>query len=288
MDDKHLHINKRGQKEDLFFSNGKIEWKKSESEIWSELENKISADNVGKTISLKPMILKWSVAAMFLVLIGVSGIFFFYSKTIISLPGEKLVAELPDGSNVELNSGSTLKYYPGKWIFKRKVFFEGEGFFNIQKGENFEVISANGTTRVLGTSFNIFSYDDNYRVTCLSGLVEVISKSNESVLLKPDSHVELEEGKLVMKTNYKTEKAIDWKLNQFVFSGRPLKEVFKEIERQYNVNIRLQPELYNRNFSSNFTIPNHVEDVLEYICKSMQLKYVKQSENVFLVVKENG
>jgi ferric-dicitrate binding protein FerR (iron transport regulator) len=203
------------------------------------------------------------------------------------LQGEKAIAALPDGSLVELNSGSTVKYYPLKWRFQRKVFFGGEGFFNVQKGEKFEVVSGNGITRVLGTTFNIYSRDHNYRVTCLSGLVEVVSNTNESVLLEPENHVEIENGKLVMSTNYKTEKAIDWKLNQFDFTSRPLQEVFREIERQYNVKIQFNSELNSRNFSSSFAKPGNVEDVLNYVCKSMQLRFVKQSENVFLIVKEN-
>jgi ferric-dicitrate binding protein FerR (iron transport regulator) len=203
------------------------------------------------------------------------------------LPGETIVAALPDGSSVELNSGSTLKYYPVKWRFQRKVFFEGEGFFKVEKGKKIVVVSDNGKTRVLGTTFNIYSRDESYRVTCLSGLVEVVSNTSETVLLQPENHVEIENGKLIMSANYKTEKAIDWKLNQFDFNSRPLQEVFREIERQYNVEIQFKSELSSRNFSSSFTKPGKVEDVLNYVCKSMQLKFVKQSENVFLIVKEN-
>lgn len=287
MDDKDLHINNLKEESTSFFSKGQITWEKSEAEVWAELENQIKHKHEVKTISLVPLIIKWSAAAMFAVLIGLSAVTFFYTKTIESVPGQKIIAELPDGSTAELNAGTTLKYFPIKWKFQRKVFFEGEGYFSVQKGVKFEVISNKGITRVLGTSFNVFAREENYRVTCISGLVEVVSNSNETVLLEPNNHAELENGKLVMKTNYKTEKAIDWKLNQFDFTGRSLKEVFNEISRQYAVNIRLQPELGNRSFSSNFPKPNHVEDVLDYVCKSMQITYVKQSENVFLIVKNN-
>ena len=287
MDDKHLHIKSSEDESLSFFSKGKVIWKKSEADVWAELERKMQTTTVPKTIVLKSIIVRWSVAAVFAILLGLSGITFFYSKTVVSLPGEKNMAELPDGSLIELNSGSSLKYYPVKWNFQRKVFFEGEGFFDVQKGNSFEVVSVNGTTRVLGTKFNIYAREDNYRVTCFSGLVEVVSSSNESVLLKPENHVEIKNGKLIMSANYKTEKAIDWKLNQFDFTSRPLLEVFREIELRYNVRIQFGSELGNRNFSSNFTKPVHVEEVLDYVCKSMQLKFVKQSENVFLIVKEN-
>ncbi len=287
MNDKNLHINNLEESSSDFFSKGKISWNKTETEIWAELDRKINENQVGKSVSMFSNILKFSAAAMLAILLGLSALTFLFTKTIESVPGEKIVAELPDGSTVEMNAGSNLKYYPLKWKFQRKLQFEGEGYFEVAKGKKFEVVSGNGKTQVLGTSFNIYARESNYRVTCFTGKVKVVSISNESVLLEPNNHVELENGKLVMKTNYKTEKAVDWKMNRFDFAGRSLNEVFREIERQFAVTIQFQTELKNRSFSSNFANPGNVEEVLDYVCKSMQLKYIKQSDNTFLVVKNN-
>jgi ferric-dicitrate binding protein FerR (iron transport regulator) len=287
MDDKNLHITDLEANSSDFFSKGKIAWPKTDADVWAELEGKIKEKPAGKSVSFVSSTLKLSAAAVILVLVGLSAITILYTKSYESIPGEKIIAQLPDGSTVEMNVGSTLKYHPLKWKFQRKLQFEGEGFFEVSKGKKFEVESANGKTQVLGTSFNIYSRENNYRVTCVTGEVRVVSNANESVLLTPNSHVELVNGKLVMKINYKTEKAIDWKMNRFDFTGRSLKEVFNEISRQYAVDIQLQPELGMRSFSSNFSKPGSVEEVLDYVCKSMQLTYVKQSENVFLVVKNN-
>ena len=287
MNDKNLHITKLEENSNDFFSKGKIAWNKTETEVWAELERKIKEKPAGKSVSIYSNILKLSVAAVFAILVGLSGFTFFYTKTIKTLPGEKIITELPDGSTVELNSVSTIKYYPLKWKFQRKVQFEGEGYFKVAKGKKFEVVSENGKTQVLGTSFNIYARESNYRVTCFTGKVKVLSNSDESVLLEPNNHVELENGRLVMKTNYKTEKAIDWKMDRFDFAGRSLNEVFREIERQFAVTIQFQAELKNRSFSSNFAKPGNVEEVLDYVCKSMQLKYIKQSDNSYLVVKNN-
>ena len=287
MNDKRLHSNKLEEKSSEFFSKGKIEWDKPEADVWAELESSITKKPAGKSISFFPKMVKWSAAAVVAVLLGFSALTFLYSKTIVSQPGELVVAELPDGSTVEMNAGSTLKYYPLKWMYKRKLQFAGEGFFNVQKGKRFEAESENGSTRVLGTSFNIYSRNNQYRVTCLTGKVEVVSKTNESVFLNPNNHVEIEDGKFVMKKENKAENYVSWKNNQFFFAGRPLKEVFEEVERQYGVTIQLPPKLYNRNFASNFSKKYNVEEVLDFVCKSMQIKYIKQSENVFLIVGES-
>ena len=287
MNDKNLHTTFLTDSESAFFSKGKIAWEKPQTAVWTELEEKIQNHPKGKLVSIGTKIVRWSVAAMFAILLGLSVFTFFYTTTFESVPGQQILAELPDGSTVELNAGSRLKYYPLKWNFQRKLQFEGEAFFNVEKGKKFEVVSAKGITQVVGTSFNIYARDIDYRVTCLSGKVKVTTNSDESLMLSPNEHVEIKNGKLVMKTNYKSDKAISWQKNQFDFAGRPLKEVVGEIERQFAVDIQLQPKLYSRSFTSNFYKPEKVEDVLDYVCKSMQLEFIKQSENVFLIVEKN-
>jgi len=287
MDNKNLHIDNLEEKSEELFSNGKINWGKSEADVWAEIAQKIDNVPAGREISIVSLVAKYAAAAIFFILIGLGAATFIYTKTVESLPGEHLVAELPDGSSVELNAGSTLKYYPLKWQFERKLFFEGEGFFKVQEGKNFEVASKNGITQVLGTSFNIYARKNNYRVTCLTGLVKVTSTNDESVLLEPNSHVEIDKGEFVIEKNYKTEKVVGWKKNLFYFSGTPLNEVIDEIERQYGVTIQIQPEFDNRNFAGNFPKKYNVEEVLDFVCKTMALKFVKQSENVYLVVEKS-
>ncbi len=282
MDDKKKHINQLVHED--FFKGGKIAFEKSEADVWADLESKLSAPAPTSRTILLGSVFRWSAAAVFLLLVGFATAVFTYTKNMESLPGQHLTAQLPDGSTVELNAGSSLSYYPLKWGFERKVSFEGEGYFKVSKGKSFRVISKNGTTSVLGTSFNIYARDNQYRVSCLSGKVEVALAGHESVLLLPNNHAEISKGKLVVTSLPGSERAIGWTNNQFFFANRPLKEVIDEIERQYAVTIELAPELNNRNFGSNFSKKHSVEEVLEFVCKPMNLKFVKQSENTYRIV----
>ena len=287
MSDKKLHNDLLNDQEKKLFGQGKINWEKSPDEVWNVLEQKISTQPKGEVVSMRAKVLQWSAAAVLILLVGMLGLVSSYTKTVTCLPGEHKLAALPDGSTVELNAGSELSYYPLRWKFERKLKFEGEAYFNVKKGKKFKVISENGTTQVLGTSFNIYTRDDEYRVTCLTGKVEVRSGEEERVQLLPNNHAELEEGKLVVKKMFEAEKATGWKNGQFFFAGRPLKEVIDEIERQYAVTIKLDPGLDSRNFGSNFSKKHSVEDVLKIVCKPMNLKFVKQSENVYLIVENS-
>ncbi len=287
MSETKLHTNHFNRHDDDFFDKGEIVWEKTEADVWSVLESKISERPAGKSVSMISKVLRWSAVAAFFLLVGLFSLVFMYSKTVDCLPGEHRSIQLPDGSKVDLNASSTLVYYPLKWTFERKLYFEGEGYFSVQKGKKFTVKSTNGSTHVLGTTFNIFSRDEKYRVTCITGKVQVESGVNETVILLPNNHVELEEGKLVIKEMFKTERALGWKNNQFFFAGRPLIEVIDEIERQYAITIKLDPELNNRNFGSNFSKKYSVEEVLDFVCKPMNLKFVKQSENVYIVMERS-
>ncbi len=283
MNDKHLHTDKLLKKSADFFSQGEVNWKMSEQEVWENLNQKIQEKNEKKQIVFLSRFAKIAVAAIFLLLMGLSAVFFFYTKTIEAERGEHILAVLPDGSTVDLNAGSLIRYYPLKWHFKRSLQFEGEAFFRVQKGKTFEVISREGKTTVLGTSFNVYSRHSAYKVTCLTGSVKVTAKNAKSVVLNPNQHVEIMEGELLLQEEFNTEESVAWRTNQFYFSGTPLKEVFAEIERQYGVTINIDPGLMNRKFAGNFQKKPDVENVIDFICKSMQINYEKSSDHVFLV-----
>lgn len=286
MSEKNINSNTFSDLEKDLFEKGRINWKKSEEDVWATLQKKID-DKPAYVVSFKQNAIQWVAAAVILILVGSLGVVSTFHKTINCLPGERMTVELPDGSVVEMNAASKLVYFPLKWKLERKVNFEGEGFFKVQSGSKFTVKSKNGTTQVLGTSFNIFARDKQYRVTCLSGKVQVNAGNDEAVVLLPQNHTELKEGKLVLTKMFNAEKAISWKQNFFFFAGRPLKEVIDEIERQYAVTIKLDPKLNNRNFGSNFSKQYSVEAVLDFVCKPMNLKFTKQNENVYFVTEES-
>ena len=107
-------------------------------------------------------------------------------NTIQTPKGGKFQVRLPDGSKVWLNSASTLSYpttFTGK---ERKVKLSGEAYFEIASNKKvpFRVISNGQIVEVLGTHFNINSYDDEdfTKTTLLEGSVRVILKSTSDVL----------------------------------------------------------------------------------------------------------
>lgn len=159
------------------------------------------------------------------------------------------------------------------------------GYFEVQKGKKFTVESKLGETSVLGTSFNIYSRDDSYRVLCLTGKVGVEASSKESVILNPNQEVVIKSGK-VFKQNIKLkpENTTSWRFNQFLYTATPFKRVIQEIERQYGISINTEEEL-NELISCNFQIKPNVEEILSVVCKPLGYHFTKTSEKQYLITR---
>lgn len=275
-----------------FFKKVEIPFTGSKEEVWEKLSEKISGSH---TVQSEPKVrsfswYKMAAASVILLLVGATLFLKFYTTTIQTEKGEHASFVLPDGSIVELNAASSLTYHPYWWRFERKVKFEGEAFFEIGKGKDFTVASTNGETKVLGTSFNIFTWNNNYKVFCKTGLVKVSSTiSNVEFIIRPGEMAVIDNyNKLGRIESKNADKILGWKENKFNFTSEQLIHVFKELERQYNVKIIFEvksPEEYI--YTGYFTKSTSISTTLDLICKSFDFTFVKLRENSFKVLQNN-
>lgn len=269
-----------------FFKKVEIPYARSKEDVWAAISSQMEEERPPKTariFSFRPVM---AVAATLLLLIALFSIMRFYTKTVDCPSGQHLTATLPDGSSVEMNAGSTLKYHPLWWWASRSLRFEGEGFFRVEKGSKFNVRSDMGETSVLGTTFNIYSRDDTYRVTCFTGKVKVTSVTKEEVILGPDYTASVNKsGNIIVRKEKQPETTISWRENMFNFTAAPLEEVIREVERQYGVSISMEPgmDLYYTGF---FSKDKHVEEVLNIICKPFGITYVKTADGSYRIISD--
>ncbi|SEW38896.1 FecR family protein [Chitinophaga sp. YR573] len=147
---------------------------------------------------------------------------------------------LPDGSIVELNAATTLRFPTAFRKNGRTVTLTGEGYFVISKDQNspFEVNSNNQTVKVLGTTFNISSYTGEAVLTTLvDGKIVVRNNSSQvSKNLIPGQQMVLSEQHSLLK-DINVDEVIAWKNGFFIFNETPLSEALKQISRWYDVRI---------------------------------------------------
>lgn len=245
-------------------------WSKSKDEIWNEMFANIEDVKVSPKIrSLN--IWRYAAAAAVALVILSSSFAFLYTTTETASRGLHLAITLPDGSNVNMNAETEIKYKPYWWFVSRSVELTGEAYFEVKRGSKFSVKSNQNRVNVLGTSFNIFNRANKYIVTCITGRVEVVSNS-EKAILTPNMQAYLFDGKFNVTRSTDAKKRVDWVGGKFSFIGVPLLDVIEEIERQYDVKIRTTSKL-DHLYTGNFSRKHKPEEVLEIIGKPFGITF---------------
>jgi len=260
-----------------------IPWEKSRADVWRELAPSLSPRQ-GREVNLRSN--GWiRYAAAIMVILLSSGLFLrFFERQIDCANGEHLTHQLPDGSTIELNSGSNLSYHPYWWKLKRSLRFEGEAFFMVQKGKSFLVESNNASTEVVGTSFSIYSRDENYKVVCHTGKVKVVSsKTSSTALLTPNQSAQLnQEGLFALSVIEVLPEPVPWRNLLFKYTGTPLSDVLDEIQRQYDVVISYTENIKHY-YTGDIDANRDLKTTLDLVCKPFKITFAKISEGEYQV-----
>ncbi len=192
------------------FSGSKVTWNKSKEDIWTDMMDKIQKKKLpSKAKVIRLNMLKYAAVAIITLLISFSGTAYFYAKDYKTELAQEIEILLPDNSKVKLHAQSTLSYKPLLWNFSRTIRLEGKGFFDVEKGKRFKVLSENGSTVVLGTKFEIDARNNNYDVACSEGKVKV-STPNErekAIITRGEKAILDDNGKFKIIKQLKTKKA---------------------------------------------------------------------------------
>ena len=264
-----------------------IPWEKSREMVWGEMSDKLDANEKKVIVLKRSNSWRYLAAAIFTLVIAGSLFLRFYEKDISSAFGEHESILLPDGSSVKLNAGSTLSYHPYWYRFNREIYFEGEGYFQVVKGKAFSVQSPQAVTRVLGTSFTIFSRGEAYRVICHTGFIEVTSEElGDQLLLEPNQRLVLNsEGRLLVERAKSIPDEAHWSDQIFEYTAVPLNDVLEEISRQYNVIIPYPLNL-QWSYTGDFSSARDLETSLNLVCKPFQITFEKIQEGEYRIIQE--
>jgi transmembrane sensor len=155
---------------------------------------------------------------------------------------------LADGSRVWLNAASSIRYpayFSGK---KREVFVTGEAYFEVAKNghQPFKVYVKDMAVEVLGTHFNINSYDEEstMRTTLLEGKVKVASLSADKLktinqkILFPGQQARIDKvGKIELVSNADIDEVMAWRNGTFLFQNASIETIMRNVQRWYDVDV---------------------------------------------------
>ncbi|WP_329903863.1 FecR family protein [Porphyromonas pogonae] len=235
--------------------------------------------------------------------------------------GSKTHITLPDGTKVWINSGSTLIYDNLFGKKNRKVYLNGEAYFDVHKNPElpFNVHTEALSVRVLGTKFDMKAYttDPKAYITLLEGEVNVRGSKTQSegVNIKPneqaifsitDDIIKIRKIKGIDYTSWitlETERinnsqdslllpkvssinipSRSIQTNLF-FDEEPLSQIIRDLERAFNVKIILKDNaIASQTFYGDFRNGESFHEILNIITKSNKLTYT--TENNTIIIKK--
>jgi len=200
--------------------------------------NKIKDKTANKKTTIRKLHpISWSigVAASIILLFGLFSIFTTDLITHKTNFGETKTISLLDGSEVILNSKSTITFNEVDWKENRQLTLDGEAYFKVEKGSTFTVNTNNGSVVVLGTQFNVNSKDDFFDVVCYEGKVSVNSNSLDYILLPTNSFRKINGSSSESSTTQLLQPT--WIDGESTFKSVPIKYVITALEDQYNIKI---------------------------------------------------
>lgn len=247
----------------------------NEDEALKTVLHQIETKKQSKTNWLQPVL---KIAAILVLCFGA----YYYTTTLDTTFttdfSEKISVELPDHSKVDLNALSSITFNKSDWKNNRNVSLKGEAFFDVEKGNTFNVNTSNGIVTVLGTEFNIKQRENFFEVTCYEGLVQVTYKNNKTKIKPGESFLVLNNLVINNQTVYSQPQ---WLTNTSAFKSLPLKEVIAELERQYNIKVETKNINTDLLFTGRFT-HNNLDTALKSITQPLQLTYTKTNQTIIL------
>lgn len=163
-------------------------------------------------------------------------------NTLVIPKGGEFQIQLADGSHVWLNSETELRYPVRFTGTERRVYLKGEAYFEVAKnvGKPFVVTTSGGIdVKVLGTKFNVASYDNDGHVTTTlaEGCVEVGNK-NSSVKLQPEEQALFDKkNQLFQIQKVDVGMFLAWKEGRFLFEEQSLEQIMKQLQRWYEMTV---------------------------------------------------
>ena len=193
-------------------------------------------------------------------------------NTIVTPKGGEYQLCLPDGTKIWVNASSKLRYPLNFGKLKREVELEGEALFEVAKLKidqhsiPFIVKTGKQSLEVLGTTFNINSYDPMIRTTLVEGSVRLTFDSKKTQYLKPNEQASYhaKQGEVTVKT-IDPFYTIAWRNGSFAFDNASLYEVMASIGRWYALDIDYAGNFEDVHFSGTIARNADIQKLLDRI-----------------------
>lgn len=243
-----------------------------------------------RRLTLRMLFTGWRAAAVWTAVLSTAGIAAWKSGIIKPLFSghEKLVAfktiqtgrgeikhyRLPDNSSITLNANSTLEYHPD-FATHRQVRLHGEALFTVahDKAHPFTVNTHDSlATTVLGTRFNIHSYDNSQetRITVVSGIVAVNRLKQALDTLTRSEAIRYKRASRSFTINHDvhSESITAWTRGEWDYENLRFTDLALLLQNHYGITVtsRINTDSLQTGVSVNFNSRQSAKDILGVFC----------------------
>lgn len=264
--------------------------------VWQELDglrDAVSIKAIGSAIrgvgACNHARRAWRAVAAVLVLSLLIGWFALYDPgSYQTAKGEQRTLQLADQSVVHLNSDSALRVE--LTTGRRTLHLQrGEAYFEVAHDpvRPFVVVAGGGTTRAIGTRFNVYRQPSGVRVSVMEGRVEVAVGSGGKELLNAGETVSYgNDGSALSPIGHNDNDLLDWLDGRIHFEATPLNEVVEQLNRYQKTPLRIaDPSLNHLELSGTFSIANLQE--LPQLLPRMLPVSLEHTEDGVLLLRPN-
>ena len=207
--------------------------------------------------------------------------------------GADYAVELADGTIVRLNCETELRY-PVRFVGKeRRVYLDGEAFFEVAKNAEmpFIVETKQMQVEVTGTQFDVKAYaeDETMQATLVEGGVEVCAYGAGS---KPVALIPSQQYVLDVQTRQAEVKKVDVQLytggveGMFVFKNQRLEDVMTMLARWYSVDVfYIGESVKDIRLSANLGRYEHIDTILDMIQITNKVDFMRKDNTIIIMKK---
>lgn len=200
----------------------------------------------------------WATGATLLVLVMAVSVYSLAIPAHVTVPpGQTRTVAFADGSRVELNSGTTLRY-PRWWRvgvlrswLGRSVHLEGEAFFAVAETDTpFRVETKNAEVQVKGTHFNVRARrvdgHPETRVVVADGCVTLAAAGKTTRLDSAETATVRGTAPPSPGETVSLDRALAWRRGGFSFTDASIRTISTELARRFDVSITVRPGVADR------------------------------------------
>jgi len=204
--------------------------------------------------------------------------------------GKRSKIMLSDGTQVWLNSGSSLEFPSTFSGNKREVFLSGEMFIEVapDKHSPFYVLTSGYHVKVYGTKFNVSSYPGSTSsVVLVEGKVGLQTANKQELVLSPNEQAIYSD-----KGTFQTQKVdvtpfISWKEGYLSFEDTPVTEALQQIERYYNLSFNYGDNISFQGLTctGKIILSDNLDNVMTTLSLISDTKYKKEDKLIYIYKK---